>query len=67
MIKGDQGLARKSYKHSLNLKKKIQVDEPIKGDHLKVNLVSVEPREDPMKNSLTPLEKVKVQIDTRLS
>ena len=36
-------LARKCYKDSLKLKKKAQADEPIKGGHLKVNLVNIEP------------------------
>lgn len=59
VLKGDKGLARKCYEDSLKLKKKAQDDEPVKDDHLKVNLVDIDPREDPAEDNLTPIEDMK--------
>lgn len=68
MIKGDQGLTRKCYKDRLKLKNKAQADEHIKDDHLKMNLIDIDPREDPMEDDLTPIEDVKkVQISAQIS
>lgn len=47
----------------MKLKRKAQTDEPIKDGHLKVNLVDVDPREDPVEDSMAHIEDVKtVQI-----
>lgn len=43
VIKGDQGLARKFYKDSLKLKKKVQLDHTMTESPLKVNLVDLDP------------------------
>lgn len=60
VIKSDQGLTRKCYNDSLKLKKKDQNDESIKDDHLQVNLVDIDPRENTRKDSLTPFEDVNI-------
>lgn len=63
VVKGDQGLARKCYKDSLKLKRKAQTNKPMKNDHLKVNLIDIDPREDLIEDSLTHVEDIKkVQI-----
>lgn len=41
------------------IKKKAQAGEPIKDDHLKVNLIDIDPREDPTEDSMTPIKDVK--------
>lgn len=43
----------------MQLKKKDQVDEPIKYSHFNVNLVDIDPNEDLVEDSLTPIEDVK--------
>ena len=60
VVKDDQGLARKCYKDGLKLKIKAQIDEPVKYYHLKVNHVNIDPRDDPLEDSLTPIEDVKM-------
>lgn len=78
MIKGDQEIVRKCYKNSLKLKKRSLVDESVKDDKVRVNLVDINPREDLVEDSLTPIEDVKTlqigaqslqttQIDSNLS
>lgn len=68
VVKGDQGLVRKCYKDNMKLKRKAQIDEPVKDDHLKVNLVDIDPIEDPVEDSLTPIEDVNtVQIGNQSS
>lgn len=59
MIKGDQGLVRKCYKDSLKLKNKTLQEHPVIESTLKVNLVDLDPRGDPMDDSLTPIGELK--------
>lgn len=62
-IKGDQGLARESYKDSLKLKNKTLQENHVTENTLKVNLVDIDPREDLADDSLDPIgELKKVQI-----
>lgn len=42
-MKGDQGITKKCYKDSLKLKKKSHANESVKDDHVKVNLVDIDP------------------------
>lgn len=44
IIKGDRGIERKSYKDSMELKKRSHADELVKYDQVKVNLVDINPR-----------------------
>lgn len=56
-------MARKCYKDSLKLKKKIHQDFPTIENTLKVNLVDPDPRGDPAYDSLSSIEELnKVQI-----
>lgn len=59
IVKGDPGIARKCYKDRLKLKNKIHQEPPILEDSLKVNLVDLDPREDPAGDSLTPIQELK--------
>lgn len=59
IIKGDQRIARKFYKDSLKLKKRSYVDDSDNDDKVKVNLVDIDPREDLVEDSLTPIQDVK--------
>lgn len=66
VIKGDKGLSRKCYKDSLKLKKKIHQERPAMENTLKVNLVDLDPREDPLDDSLTPIGELEnVQIGVK--
>lgn len=68
IIKGDQGISRKCYKDSLKLKKKSHADESVNDDQVKFNLVDIDPMEDPIKDSLTPIKDLKtVQIGAQSS
>ena len=63
IMKGDQGIARKCYKDSLRLKRMSYVDEPIKDDQLKVNLINIDQREKLSKNQLGNMENTrKMQV-----
>lgn len=58
-----RGLVRKCYKDSVKLKRNAQIDEPMKDDHLKVNLTDIDPGKDMIEDSLTHIEDIKkVQI-----
>lgn len=59
IIKGDQRISRKCYKDSVKLKKKSHADKPVKDDRVKVNIVDIDPREDPIEDNVTPIEDVK--------
>lgn len=59
MIKGYQGLSRKCFKDILKLKNKKLHDHPMTESTLKVNLVDLDSREDPVKDSLTPIRELK--------
>ena len=57
IVRRNQGLARKCYKDSMKIKKKlVPVESPT--NH-KVNVVDIDPREDPKEDSLTPQEETK--------
>lgn len=59
IVKGDQGIERKCYKDSLRLKMRSHTDEPIKNDHLNVNLVDIDLKEEFPKNRLKNRENKK--------
>lgn len=68
IIKGDQGIARKCYKDSMKLKKRIHTDESDNDDQVKLNVVDIDPKEDLVEDSLTPIKDVKiVQIGAQSS
>lgn len=59
VVKSDQGLASKCYKDSLKLKKKTQKKHHTTKNTLKVNLVDLDPREDLVDDSFTPIGELK--------
>lgn len=68
IIKGDQEIARKYHKYSLKIKKRSHTDESVKDDQVKVNLVYIDLREDPVDDSLTPIEDLNaIHIDAQSS
>lgn len=55
IIKGDQEITKKCYEDSLKIKKRSHVDESVEEVQINVNLVNIDPREDPVEVGLTPI------------
>ena len=64
-IRSDQGFTRKCYKVKLKMKKRLEKTLPGEVRALKINLVDLDPREDPTPDSLAPMGDLKkIQIET---